>query len=164
LIEIRHEQKGDESSISKIIAVAFAGKSYSDGTEPGLVDELRKDNALTLSLVAIDGDTVVGQICFSEAGISSGTGSWYTLGPIAVLPTSQGQGIGRKLIESGLKELEEIGAWGCILVGDPGYYSNHGFKCSPENCPAGESKEHFQIRLIKSNDPDGVFSFHPVFS
>jgi putative acetyltransferase len=162
-ITIRFEKESDQKSIWEVTRKAFLGKPYADGDEQDLIDSLRDSGALSKSIVALDGADLIGQITFSPAAISSGLGSWYALGPVAVLPERQGEGIGGKLIEVGVSELEAMGAWGCILTGDPEYYSRHGFRFAVENCPNNEPKENFMIRTFGERAPLGIFSFHPLF-
>jgi len=163
MISIRAEQTHDQSVIWEITKAAFAEKAYSGGDEQDLIDKFRSIGALSLSLVAIDGDCLVGQVSFTPAAISSDIGIWYALGPIAVVPERQGEGIGGLLIKSGLNSLQERGAWGCILTGDPRYYSRHGFGLAPEHCPSNEPEKNFMLRTIGDKKPTGVFSFHKAF-
>ena len=51
-MQIRTEQPGDIAAIHALTARAFAGAPYSSGTEAGIVDALRADGVLALSLVA----------------------------------------------------------------------------------------------------------------
>jgi putative acetyltransferase len=64
------------------------------------------------------------------------------LGPVAVLNGSQGRGIGSALVESGLAELRARQASGCVLVGDPGYYSRFGFSTFPDLAYEGVPHEY----------------------
>ena len=162
-IVIRPENSSDHSSILRVTQSAFEGRPYADGDEQDLIDSLRAQGALVISLVAVDDDQLVGQISFSPATISSGTGSWYALGPVAVSPERQKQGIGAALIEAGLAELRQLGASGCILTGDPAYYSMRGFSLAPEHCPEAESPEYFMLYLLDDSEPDGQFAFHKAF-
>ena len=49
------------------------------------------------------------------------------LGPVAVHPTRQGEGLGGVLIRESLKKAAELGWQYVILVGDEPYYSRFGF-------------------------------------
>jgi predicted N-acetyltransferase YhbS len=49
------------------------------------------------------------------------------LGPVAVLPEYQGQGVGTLLVETCLEHLRQSGHAGVVVVGDPAYYSRFGF-------------------------------------
>lgn len=70
-------------------------------------------------------------IAFSKTSVGDSESGWFLLGPVAVLPGFQGQGIGSELVESGLAELRSGHASGCLLVGDPGYYRRFGFSTPP---------------------------------
>lgn len=163
MIEIRPEKECDWDSIGEVTALAFAGKSYSDGDESDLVDRLRATGALALSLVALDSGSVVGHIAFSPASIASNIGPWYAIGPVSVAPERQGEGVGSLLIEAGLSQIANQGALGCILTGDPNYYRRFGFEFSPSNCPSNEPPEHFMVKLLSAERPEGEFAFHRAF-
>lgn len=134
-VAIRRERSGDVDAIGELIRSAFLGKPYAEGDEAELVEALRAQDALSVSLVAERDGTIVGQVAFSPARASDGTPGWYALGPLAVLPAHQRAGIGSTLVHEGLEAISELGARGCILTGDPSYYSRFGFKVSPENAP-----------------------------
>ena len=87
-----------------------------------------------------------------------------TLGPVSVEPPLQRQGIGRALIMAGIRFLREGGAAGCIVVGDPGYYSRFGFVPGlHDHAPADELKEHFMTLTFGPAVPAGVIDFHRAF-
>lgn len=120
---IRTETSHDYDRITEIHIAAFRTHPFSKQTEHLIVQHLRKAGALTLSLVAeIDG-TVLGHVAFSPVTIGGIDWGWFALGPIGVDPGSQGRGIGSSLVKAGLERLQELGAQGCVLVGDPGYYA-----------------------------------------
>ena len=160
---IRSEQPADQDAIQDITRRAFAPMPYADGDEQDLIDRLRDAGALALSLVAERDGLVVGQVTFTEAIAADGSPGWYALGPVAVEPELQKQHIGSKLIEAGLAILRERDAAGCVLVGDPAYYSRFGFRLFPELCPDDEPAEYFQILPLGTKRPDSVISFHPLF-
>jgi putative acetyltransferase len=129
---IRPESSNDYDTIREINIVAFANHPISQHTEHLIVEALRADGALTVSLVAeIDG-TVVGHIAFSPVTIDGKYLEWYALGPIAVLPAMQRRSIGMELVNQGLEAIRSLGAQGCVLVGDPAYYKRFGFCHNPE--------------------------------
>lgn len=166
-IEIRDECEEDFSTIYQIVEAAFKDRSYADGDEQDLVNALRKQGGLAVSLVAVDGGELVGHIAFSLAGTFGDNrdkdGNWYTLGPVAVRPDKQTEGIGGLLINEGLDRLVKAGAAGCILTGNPVYYRRFGFEFSPTNVPEGVASEHFLVKSLGASLPDGPFSFHPAF-
>jgi GNAT superfamily N-acetyltransferase len=52
---------------------------------------------------------VVGHIAFSPVTIFPQPGRWYSLGPVSVRPDRQRQGIGKSLIQEGLRLLKAAG-------------------------------------------------------
>ena len=162
-IAIRPERDTDRLAIWETTKSAFEGRPYADGDEQDLIDRLRELGALSVSLVAIEENRLIGQITISPATITSGIGNWHALGPISVLPERQGQGIGSALISAGMRELECMDSSGCILTGDPQYYSRHGFAMAPEHCPKAEPSEYFMLRLLGDQPPQGQFEFHEAF-
>src|SRR5262245_14196539 len=157
---IRAERQDDYTAIHELVSAAFEGMPYSDGDEADLVDTLRAAGALSVSLVAELGGNVVGQITFSPAQPSDGARGGYALGPVAVLPAYHRSGIGFKLVDAGLQTIVELGAVGCILTGNPEYYTRFGFTVSPSNAPEGEPAEFFMVKLLGGKQPSGPISFH----
>jgi len=162
-ITICPESEADLDAIWLLTKAAFDGRPYAGGDEQDLVNSLRACGGLCVSLVATDGDEIVGQITFSPATISSNVGNWFALGPVSVIPARQWEGIGAMLIEAGMKVITEQGAWGCILTGNPLYYSRHGFEPAAEHCPDNEPKEYFMLRRVGETKPVGQFAFHEAF-
>lgn len=98
-IRIRNEQNTDIQAIFDLTQSAFSQVEYSSYTEQFIVNALRENNQLTLSLIAEINNQVVGHIAFSPVSISDGATDWYGLGPISVLPEYQANGIGSQLIK-----------------------------------------------------------------
>jgi len=130
-IEIHPETASEIDGIRDINIAAFRDHPISRQTEHLIVDALRDAGALEVSLVAVSEGRVVGHIAFSKARVGDSESGWFLLGPVAVRPDLQGQGIGSALVESGLDELRSKRAAGCVLVGDPGYYRRFGFSTFP---------------------------------
>lgn len=162
-VEIRPERSEDIDAIGAVIASAFLGMQYADGDEAELVGALRAENALSVSLVAELEGAVVGQVALSPARASGGIRGWYALGPVAVLPTYQGAGIGSMLIRTGLEAVCELGAMGCILTGNPAFYARFGFELAPDSAPSGEPPEFFMVKLLRGQLPVGSIHFHEAF-
>lgn len=68
---IRNELASDIPAIRAVVSEAMRMLKQASGTEAAIVDRLRADDALTLSLVAEDGGEVVGYLAASEARISA---------------------------------------------------------------------------------------------
>ncbi|MEO1190541.1 MAG: N-acetyltransferase [Pseudomonadota bacterium] len=54
------------------------------------------------------------------------------LGPLAVEPALQGQGIGKALVRHGLTTAKQQGHRLCVVVGEPSYYGAYGFRNAHE--------------------------------
>ncbi|WP_425918475.1 GNAT family N-acetyltransferase [Acinetobacter sp. TSRC1-2] len=161
---IRSENPADHAVISQVIEQAFQKQPYSSHNEQFMVTALRKANALTISLVAVLNQHIVGHIAISPVQISSGVQGWYGLGPVAVLPEWQLQGIGSALIQSALVELRTHAAKGCVVLGDPDFYAQFGFKAVPELILEHVPAQYFQALSFDGDMPQGQVSYHAAFS
>ncbi len=124
MIEIREERREDTHAIRLVHEQAFAGP-----TEANLVHMLRMGNKAPVSLVAADGEKVVGHILFSPITIDPPVPSIRGIGlaPIAVVPGYQEQGIGGRLVQEGLRACHRQRYDVVVVLGDPHYYSRFGF-------------------------------------
>jgi putative acetyltransferase len=161
---IRSERPDDHAAIYDLTKRAFAPMPYAGGDEQDLINTLRREGALALSLVAEFEGRVVGHIAFSPAFAANGDSGWFTLGPVSAEPELKGQGIGSAVIREGLDQLRRRDAAGCILVGDPAYYARFGFRPFPALCPPGEPAEFYQILPMNAVALDCVIGFHPAFA
>ncbi|MBC8136883.1 MAG: N-acetyltransferase [Fibrella sp.] len=161
---IREEQHSDIESITRVTDSAFANKAYSSGTESFIIHALRAEGALSLSLVAETDGQIAGHVAFSPVTISDESADWYGLGPVAVLPELQKRGIGKALIREGLNRLRSLGAQGCVLLGDPNYYTRFGFANTPDLILEGFPPEYFLAVPFADRTAQGTVLFHPAFS
>jgi len=121
---VRAENAAERSAIRSINEAAFGGQDEAD-----LVDRLRADGLVLVSLVAEMQQRIVGHILFSRMSIET-TGSSVSavaLAPMAVLPEHQRRGIGGQLIRHGLNLLRARGERIVIVVGHSDYYPRFGF-------------------------------------
>ena len=134
LIEIRDERPSDVAAVRDVNKRAFG-----QDQEGNIVDALRSNGAVLLSLVATLNGRVVGHIMYSPLSVGDKvTGA--ALGPMAVLPEHQRQGVGSKLVEAGNRKLKDAGYPFIIVLGHADYYprfgfrpaSTHGIKCEWE--------------------------------
>ena len=120
-IEIREERGEDIAAIRDVNNSAF-----NQDHEGRIVDALRSNGAALLSLVATDDGQVVGHIMYSPITVGEVTGA--ALGPMAVVPEHQGEGIGSKLVEAGNLKLKDEGWPFIIVLGHANFYPRFGFK------------------------------------
>lgn len=129
VVTLRDERAEDVEAIAGVIAAAFAGTPQGGRFEQRVVDVLRADGRLSVSLVAERDERVIGHVAFSPVTIGAGeTAGWYGLAPLAVLPYCQRQSVGAGLVRTGLDALRRLGARGCVVLGDPAYYARFGFE------------------------------------
>ncbi|MBL7166917.1 MAG: N-acetyltransferase [Dehalococcoidales bacterium] len=124
MLIIRRETPEDIDSIRYINSQAFGQKE-----EAELVDKLRNRDVITLSLVAVQADQIVGHIVFSPVTVESEYSSFeaIALAPMAVLPAYQRKGIGSQLVRVGLEECRRLGHEIVVVLGHPDYYPRFGF-------------------------------------
>lgn len=125
MVIIHPEEPQHAASVTKVEQKAFGRPAEAD-----LCSRLRKRGAVTLSLVALENDQVVGHVLFSLVTIKGESQSLEAvgLGPVAVLPDRQKQGIGSRLIRAGLEEIRQMGYPAVVVLGDPRYYTRFGFE------------------------------------
>ena len=172
-LTLRSESPADIASIHALTRAAFLDAPHAAHTEHFIVDALREAGALTLSLVAVEDDLVVGHVAVSPITISGGVPpdgapggapGWYGLGPLSVLPQRQHQGIGSKLMQAALRQLQDQGAAGCVLAGNPAYYSRFGFVHQNRLVFPALPAEFFLVRTFSAPTPLGVVAFHEAFA
>ena len=125
---VRPETVDDFPTVREVVNVAFQND---DEGEADLIDALRAEPGYTpeLSLVAELNGAVVGHIIFSDAYVDMDNGrvSAISLGPLAVHPEWQRQGIGSRLVEEGLAAGRRLGHRIAVVIGHSTYYPRFGF-------------------------------------
>lgn len=162
-ILIRPETGADHDAIEAVTMAAFLNAPHTDHNEQLIVCALRQAGVLSLSLVAEQEGRVVGHLCFSPVTISDGSPHWYGLGPISVSPALHGKGLGSRLMDAGLAELKGMGAAGCVVLGDPGFYGRFGFVSEPGLTLSGVPAEYFMARSFGAAMSRGEVCYHPAF-
>lgn len=122
-IALRVEQPPDIAGIDAVHREAF--ESFA---ESRLVRLLRDRGELLVSLVAVDGPTIVGHVAASPVTIAAKSCSAIGIGPIAVREASRRQGIGASLMRAVVAEATARGLRLAVLLGSPSYYSRFGFE------------------------------------
>jgi putative acetyltransferase len=97
--------------------------------EADLVDIVRQTADPLISLVADDGEKIIGHILFSPVTLSGHRHAQIMgLAPMAVLPGEQRRGIGSALVREGLTRCKNLGYGAVVVVGHRDYYPRFGFK------------------------------------
>jgi putative acetyltransferase len=161
---IRDEAAGDPDAIGAVVTAAFRGMPFSRQTEAAIVDALRRSGNLALSLVTESQGEVVGYIAFSPVDIGGLSRGWFGLGPVAVRPDRQRQGIGAALIRDGLERLERQGAGGCVVLGEPAYYRRFGFRAISGLHLADVPPEYFLALPFGDEIPSGEVRYAAAFA
>jgi len=146
MIQVREERQGDVAAIYELNRLAFGTDQ-----EGNLIDALRANGGVTLSLVATLDQRVLGHILFSPATINDVAG--VALGPMAVSPEHQRQGIGSKLVEAGAARLKESGCPFVIVVGHPQFYPRFGFKPASSFGITSEWELPEDVFMVSALDP-----------
>ncbi len=126
-IVIREEQPADRPAVYAVEAAAFARPD-----EANLVKRLWQADVPLISLVAEAAGQVVGHALFTPVTVVGEHGRLPAvgLGPIAITPAYQRQGIGGQLIRAGLAASRAAGYAVAFVLGHPAYYPRFGFEVS----------------------------------
>jgi putative acetyltransferase len=162
-LEIREERPGDIAGIRDVTRRAFG-----QDDEGRIIDALRANGGALLSLVSTVNGRVVGHIMFSPLVVRDVTGA--ALGPMAVLPDHQRQGIGSKLVQAGIRRLREAGCPFIAVLGHADYYPRFGFtpaRAYGITCPWPVPDDLFMVLALdpaQMERASGVATYRPEFS
>ncbi|WP_054816011.1 GNAT family N-acetyltransferase [Nocardia arizonensis] len=167
---IRRERADDAPAVAEVHRSAFAPRlaggrpgAAVDPAEVDLVERLRGDAGWipTLSLVAIEFDTVVGHVCLTRATV--GPFPVLALGPIGVMADHQGEGFGSALMHAALGAADALDEPLVGVLGSLDYYPRFGFVPAarlgivPDN-PGWVT--HFQVRPLTAYETQITGEFH----
>jgi putative acetyltransferase len=102
-IHVRREQPGDVAAVQQVNDAAFGQPD-----ESRVVDAVRAGGGFLISPGARQPRAL-------------------GVGPVAVLPALQRQGIGSTLVEAGLEECRRLACQAVVVVGHPDFYPRFGF-------------------------------------
>lgn len=121
-LEIRESEPGDLASIEALYPDAFPDEDLLP-----LVRNLLHAPAIARSLVGTMSSLLVGHVIFTRCGVTGSQDEVALLGPLAVAPARQRQGIGSALVRFGLLQLGQTGVTRVYVLGDPAYYGRLDF-------------------------------------
>jgi putative acetyltransferase len=167
MVRIRKERPEDVSAIRQVNIQSFGRTMEAD-----IVDKLRRDCKDLLSLVAVKEKEIVGHVAFNPVIVEGeyGTVRGMGLAPMAVLPRCQLQGIGSKLIRTGIARLRSRRCPFVIVLGHPQYYPRFGFEPASHCGIRSEwqvSDEAFMILVLDESEmrgTSGVAKYRPEFA
>lgn len=120
---IRPQGPTDRAAVREVNVTAFPTPA-----EAELVESLQAAGGVVVSLVAEVDERVAGHILFSPATMNTQPDlPAAALGPMAVLPDRQRQGIGSALVRTGLEECQQKGMAAVVVLGHPWFYPHFGF-------------------------------------
>lgn len=167
LVRIRAEERRDAAGVYAVNAAAFERPD-----EALLVQRLHDSGAVTLSLVAEAGGRIAGHVLLSPMIVTDEMGREYDavgLGPVAVMPEQQRQGIGGALIREGLRRCAAAGETAVFVLGHPEYYPRFGFRPAAEfglRCAYDVPEDVFMVLELQPGALAGVRGravYHPEF-
>jgi putative acetyltransferase len=170
--DLRQERAGDEPAIAAIHVAAFRRPEQPDVEPPEaqLVTDLRACDAWIpeLSIVAVDGDTIVGHVVCTRATIAKSI-PVLGLGPIGVAPARQGDGIGIALVRAAIAAADARDERLVALLGSRAYYSRFGFEPASAHGiepPREWYGEAFQVLPLAAatGDERGKFAYAEPFA
>ncbi|GAB2591376.1 N-acetyltransferase [Paractinoplanes abujensis] len=148
---------------------AVTAAAFDRPAEADLVDELRRSDAWLprLSLVALDGDDVIGHVLCTRAHVASAP--VLGLGPLSVHPDHQGRGVGSALVHAVLGAADALDEPLVVLLGDHRYYTRFGFRLAETygiTPPVPSWRPHFQARPLAtfSSALHGEFAYAEPFN
>lgn len=119
----------------EVVALHRATFTASEGADEGAVIAELAANLLAtrpaghvVSCSASDEAGLAANVIFSRLFFVNDLRTVFVLGPVAVAPSRQGQGVGQALIRWGLEEIKRRGADIAVTYGDPAYYPKVGFR------------------------------------
>ncbi len=163
-ISIRQEEEKDFKDVEYLTREAF-WDIYKPGCDEHLVlHKIRKVSAFVkeLDLIACDKDTIVGNIIYSRARVVNEENKEFEvlcMGPIAVLPSYQNQGIGSLLMEHSIEKARQLGYKGIVIFGNPDYYHRFGFVDAKEyniQTSWGDNLDAFMALELYENSLKGI--------
>ena len=160
MTNIRVETPDDYADVRKLHLTAFPSADEAD-----LVDRLRGDGDAVISLVAIEGDDLVGHVMFSRMSAPFRS---LGLAPVAVLSDWRRKGIAARLIEGGIKRAQKDGWEGIFVLGEPGFYRRFGFSAAQaEKFESPYAGPYLMALALQGSDlpcKSGRIDYAPAFS
>ena len=148
---IRPETPADDDAIRRVVNDAFGATIEGD-----LVAAIRASDRFVpdLSLVAESGGQTLGHVISSYVDVD--TTRVLQVGPLAVVPSHQRQGVGSALMHETIRIADERGEPLLLIEGNPAYYGRFGFTRADEQGieapPEALAAKYFMLRPLDAYD------------
>ena len=156
-MKIRKLTPEEYSKAAALLTKAFPGRTY----EVRLFQNLHKNCRPLYEWICVHRNKATAYIAFSNAFNGKKVCGLH-LGPLAVAPHIQNQGIGSELLRFALRQ-KEITENPVFVLGDPNFYMRFGFEvCSKPSSPFDKKGGHF---LSFRNNSSAIFTvgYEPEF-
>jgi putative acetyltransferase len=150
---VRAETPDDHPDIRRIVDEAFGDTITGD-----IVDAIRASDRFVpaLSLVAVSEGQSLGHVMSSYVDVVPGSRRVLQVGPLAVVPSHQRQGIGTALMHETIRIADDMGEPLLLLEGNPAYYGRFGFTRADEQGieppPEAHGPQYFMLRRLCAYD------------
>jgi putative acetyltransferase len=151
---VRAETPDDHDTIRQIVDEAFG-----DTITSKIVDGIRASDRFVpeLSLLAESEGQSLGHVISSYVDVVPGTRRVLQVGPLAVVPSHQRQGIGTALMGETIRIADGRAEPLLLIEGSPTYYGRFGFTRADavgiEPPPEAQGPQYFMIRALGAYDP-----------
>ena len=168
VVTLRDERASEADAIGRVIVAAFAGEPEGGQFERRIVDTLRADGVLSVSLIAERDGRLIGHVAFSPVSIggepSGSQGWWYGWRRLRCCPIASGRASVRGWCAR-VDALRRQRARGCVLLGEPAYYTRFGFAPSGDIVFPGVPPGYFLALSLDDSAPrpSGDVRYHDVF-
>jgi len=165
---LRRENPRDFAVVENLTREAFWNLFAPGCDEHYLTHLLRgsEDFVPELDFVAEVDGIVVGNIMYARSSIHSEQGEIHpvlTFGPVSVLPSWQGRGIGSKLIKHTMSLATELGHEAVVIYGDPEFYRRFGFVSAKSCGIKGKNGRYSPALQVKELLPDSLRGISGIF-
>ena len=141
--------------VSALLRLAFRTES-----EANLVEKLHENERPVHEWVCLHAGRIIGYVVFSNA--YDGEVCGLHLGPMAVTPEFQRQGVGTELLNFALRQ-EEIKSRPLFVHGKPDFFSRFGFEPSSDAaCPFDKNSAYF-LSMNHSSDHRFIVGYEAEF-
>lgn len=157
-MKIRKLTPENYDKATALLRQVFPGSNH----EVRLVENFHKNGRVVQEWVCIHINRVIAYVAFSRAYKGGAVCGWH-LGPLAVKPEFQGQGLGSELLRFALRQ-EVIRTGPVYVLGAAGFYGKFGFvPCVNPVCPFTKNKGQF-LSLRNETSEQFTIGYEPEFN